>query len=224
MYYIGGETMEQQMGGQHPSSEQPTHDGGWLTGLKVMQEVHAGRILIDPFEKESINSNSYNYRLSSVLQRLTNEVIDCRLPDTFETIQIPDEGYILEPGECYLGATQETFGSDIYASLITGRSSVGRKFITNHITAGLIDQGFFGSITLEIVALRRARIYAGMPFGQIFWFTTCGLPRLYTGKYQGQDSPTPSKLGQDFATRITLDSQTERSDTVNAKDVDKKSA
>ena len=86
----------------------------------------------------------------------------------------------------------------MYASLVTGRSSVGRKFVTNHITAGLIDQGFIGNITLEIVVFKRTRVYPGMKFGQIFWFTTAGAPYLYDGKYQGQSGPTLSRLRVDL--------------------------
>jgi|KBSSwiStaDraftv2_1062776.scaffolds.fasta_scaffold87276_3 dCTP deaminase len=174
-----------------------TNTQGWLTGTRIRAEVEASRILIDPFLPDHLNPNSYNYRLSPVLKQLTAEVIDCRGEDEYAEILIPEEGYILEPGECYLGATVEVFGSDHYASLVTGRSSIGRKFLTNHITAGLIDQGFFGNITLEIVAYKRTRVYPGMKFGQIFWFTTSGEPMLYEGKYQGQRGPTPSRLRDD---------------------------
>lgn len=124
-------------------------------------------------------------------------MIDIKIPDEYETIEIPESGYVLSPGECYLGSTQEVFGSPIYASLITGRSSIGRKFLTNHITAGLIDQGFIGNITLEIVAHKPTKIYPGIEFGQIFWFTTFGYPFLYQGKYQNQYGPTISRFHED---------------------------
>jgi dCTP deaminase len=171
---------------------------GWLTGNKIWDEVRAYRIHIQPFDPDCLNPNSYNYHLASSLKRLTSKIIDCKKPDEFETIQLPEEGYVLEPNECYLGTTQEVFGSNFYASLVTGRSSVGRKFVTNHITAGLIDQGFFGNITLEIVAQKPTRVYPGMKFGQIFWFTTFGRPLLYKGKYQSQVAPTGSELHKDF--------------------------
>ncbi|MBV1849563.1 dCTP deaminase [Catellatospora tritici] len=175
----------------------PISAHGWLTGHKISEEVAAKRIVIEPFLPDHLNPNSYNYRLSPSLKRITSEVIDCKAEDEYDEIEIPEEGYILEPGECYLGATMEVFGSLHYASLVTGRSSIGRKFVTNHITAGLIDQGFFGNITLEIVAQKRTRVYPGMRFGQIFWFTTAGTPLLYEGKYQGQRGPTPSRLRED---------------------------
>jgi dCTP deaminase len=124
-------------------------------------------------------------------------VIDLRKPDEFEAITMDEEGYELQPFELYLGSTVERFGSDYFAALITGRSSIGRKFVTNHVTAGLIDQGFFGNITLEIVVHKPTRIYPNMKFGQIFWFSTMGPPQLYNGRYQSQAGPTGSKLHED---------------------------
>lgn len=171
---------------------------GWLTGKKIHQEVAEGRICVDPYSSDRLNPNSYNYRLSPQLKILVSEVIDCKGEDEYRDIIIPDGGYILYPGECYLGATMEVFGSDYYASLVTGRSSIGRKFVTNHITAGLIDQGFFGQVTLEIVVHKPTRVYPEMKFGQIFWFTTSGTPLLYDGKYQSQMGPTPSRLRADY--------------------------
>lgn len=183
------------------STEAPnTH--GWLTGNRIHEEVASGRIVIHPYNRKLLNPNSYNYRLSPILKRLTSEVVDCNTDDEYVDITIPEDGYILEPGECYLGATVEVFGSDSYASLVTGRSSIGRKFVTNHITAGLIDQGFFGNITLEIVSFKRTRVYPGMRFGQIFWFTTSGEALLYEGRYQGQRGPTLSRLHTDLFPQI----------------------
>jgi dCTP deaminase len=170
--------------------------GGWLTGSQIEDEVRRGNICIEPFDRTCLNPNSYNYHLSQHIKRLTNELIDCAEADEYEDIIIPPEGLILHPRECYLGCTVEQFHSDIYASLVTGRSSIGRKFITNHVTAGLVDQGFRGQITLEITVQRKTRVYPNMEFGQIFWFTTVGEATSYQGKYQSQNGPTPSQLHQ----------------------------
>jgi len=167
--------------------------GGWLSGPQIRREVEAGNISIDPFSVDQLNPNSYNYRLSPTILRLIGETIDVREEDSFEEIQVTEKGLLLLPSECYLGATLEKFGSNVFASLVTGRSSIGRKFITNHVTAGLIDQGFFGSITLEITVQRPTRIYPAILFGQIFWFTVVGQSELYAGKYSKQIRPTGSK-------------------------------
>lgn len=171
----------------------------WLTGNKIKTEVERKKITIDPFNIKQLNPNSYNYTLNPKLLRLTDKVLDLKKPDKYEEVQIDKDGYVLNPGECYLGATNEIFGSDVYASLVTGRSSVGRKFVTNHVTAGLIDQGFFGSITLEITVVKPTIVYPDIEFGQIFWYKTLGKPLLYTGKYQEQRNPTLSRLPLDFS-------------------------
>lgn len=173
------------------------YPGGWLTGAAIKSEWEAGRIHISDFSESRINANSYNYRISRHIKRHCGDIIDCRNEDVFEDIWLEDDGYILKPGECYLGSTIEEFGSNHFAALITGRSSIGRKFITNHICAGLIDQGFFGTLTLEISVLKETKIYPELLFGQIFWFTTFGPSRLYSGRYQNQTSPTASKMHLD---------------------------
>lgn len=177
--------------------ENGQYAGGWLSGVKVESEVRAGNITINPFLHECLNPNSYNYHIDKHLKRLVSPIIDCRKEDEYEDILMPKEGFVLEPGQCYLGSTKEVFGSNHYASLITGRSSIGRKFITNHVTAGLIDQGFFGQITLEITVQRKTRIYPLMRFGQIFWFSVIGSANLYRGKYQNQTGPKHSMLHED---------------------------
>lgn len=172
--------------------------GGWLSARAIQDAVKVGSIVISPFSLGQLNPNSYNYCLSPQIRRLSNKVVDAYAADEYEMLTIPDEGLILEPGECYLGSTSEVFGSATYAALITGRSSVGRKFITNHVTAGLVDIGFIGNLTLEIVVGKRTRIYPKMMFGQIFWFTLWGDPSVqYSGKYQGQSGPTESRLALD---------------------------
>lgn len=170
---------------------------GWLTGNEIESQVKLGTIIIEPFSIEYLNSNSYNYHLSPNIKHLTNDIIDLKKEDTYIEIVLTEDGYLLQPGECYLGATLETFGSSTFASLITGRSSIGRKFVTNHITAGLIDQGFIGNITLEIIVQKPTIIYPNIAFGQIFWFSVQGISRLYQGKYQNQRNATVSMLHLD---------------------------
>lgn len=170
----------------------------WLTGNQIKEEVETGGIVIEPFNTSNINPNSYNYTISPVILKNIDEIIDVKSIDSYEKITMTDKGYILEPGECYLGCTNEIFGTNKFACLVTGRSSIGRKFITNHVTAALIDQGFKGTITLEITVTKRTRIYPNITFGQIFWFTTFGEALLYQGKYQNQINPEPSKIYLDL--------------------------
>lgn len=172
---------------------------GWLTGAELSAERERGRIVISPFSSSLVNPNSYNYTLGNVVRRLTSPLIDLRGVEEYEEHCMGDEGMLLLPGECYLCHTSEIFGSRYYASLVTGRSSVGRKFITNHITAGLVDLGFFGQITLEVTVQRPTMVYPGVPFGQIFWFRVQGDRSIqYQGKYQSQEGPVQSRLSWDL--------------------------
>lgn len=174
-------------------------EGGWLSTSAIQETVDVGDIVISPFSTKRLNPNSYNYSLHKRILRMLSLEVDLLGEEVFEELEIKDEGLLLFPGECYLGATDEIFGSNFYASLITGRSSVGRKFITNHITAGLIDVGFCGRITLEITVQRPTRVYTSVPFGQVHWFSLVGKPIVYDGKYQNQHEATPSRLYQDNA-------------------------
>lgn len=168
--------------------------GGWLTGTEIERQVRSGKIYIDQFDPSRLNPNSYNYSLGSTVRRLLSPELDLKsFDDDYEDLHLKEDGLVLYPSECYLGTTNEIFGSDWFASLVTGRSSVGRRFVTNHVTAGLIDVGFHGNITLEITVQRPTRVYAGLPFGQIFWFSVVGDIELYDGKYQGQCGPTPAR-------------------------------
>lgn len=177
-----------------------SHSGGWLTGQQIAAAVDDGNITIQPFLPSLLNPNSYNYRLGPAIRRLLSTEIDLLGSEEYETLDIEQHGLVLHPGECYLGHTIEILGSPTFASLVTGRSTIGRKFVTNHITAGLVDVGFRGQVTLEIVVQRPTRVYAEIPFGQIYWFTLNGaaLPQ-YDGKYQGQLGPTAARRGQSNA-------------------------
>jgi len=180
---------------------------GWLTGKQVANEVRAGRIRIEPFDLNQLNPNSYDYGLAPLLRRLLPNserggipCIDPALEMQYEEIEIPPDGFLMKVEDAYLGHTVERFGSDHFASLCTGKSSVGRLFIKNHACAGLIDQGFFGHITLEMTAKLPTVVYAGMRVGQMFWFESVGECALYTGKYgEGKgNAAVPSRIHLDL--------------------------
>lgn len=177
----------------------------WLTGNQIIKEVVQDRIKILPFNETQVNPNSYDYRLAPVIRRiipnsLCNNIpcIDPKIETKYEEIVISDTGLLLLPGQCYLGHTVEVFGSNFFASLVTGKSSVGRLFINNHHCAGLIDQGFLANITLEITCQLPVLVYPYMRFGQIFWYQTFGEARLYQGKYQTNNAGEPSRIYLDI--------------------------
>ncbi|MEJ8650696.1 dCTP deaminase [Streptomyces sp. MS1.AVA.3] len=171
-----------------------------LTGPAITTSAHDGRLRIHPFEADQVNPNSYNVRLGSTLLTYTADVIDAHSPNPTRSFDISDDGYVLKPGELYLGHTLEEVGSDVFVPLLFGRSSVGRLGLFVEITAPIGDIGFHGQWTLMLSAIRPLRVYAGMKIGQIMFFVSTGDINLYTGKYQAAAGPQASGYWRDLAT------------------------
>lgn len=166
-----------------------------LTGPEIAAEVEAGAITIEPFDRKQLNPNSYNYRLGPELREVKDLPWDPKRPSR---IVIPSEGFVLEPGRFYLGATQELIGSDKYAISLIGRSTVARLGLFLQVTADLGHQGTKARWTLEMKAVQRLRVYAGMEIGQVSFWVPQGEPMLYKGKYAGDEKPRPSRLASEF--------------------------
>lgn len=172
-----------------------------LTGAEIRRQIDAGTIYIEPFLESHLGANSYDLRLSSqllVYDLSELQTLDMRRPAPVKKIEIPDAGYLLMPGTLYLGSTIERTKTDKFAPIIEGRSSVARLGITTHISAGYGDIGFDGHWTLEITAALPVIIYPNIRICQIAYFTVEGeIKSLYTGKYQHQALPEPSKIHVD---------------------------
>lgn len=141
-----------------------------LTGQEIEAERAKGAITLEPFSKELLNPNSYNYRLGDHLLLMDEDILDvARKPQTRKII-IPKQGYVLEPGRVYLGYTAETIGSQQYVPSLIGRSSMGRLGLFLQITADLGHLGTSHKWTLELKVVQPLRVYAGMRIGQVsFW-------------------------------------------------------
>ncbi|MDI2127156.1 dCTP deaminase [Yinghuangia seranimata] len=169
-----------------------------LTGPEITAAAHDGRLRIVPFEPEQVNPNSYNVRLGPTLLTYTGPVIDAHRPNPTRAHDIdPVDGFVLQPGELYLGHTIEEVGSDTFVPLLFGRSSVGRLGLFVEITAPIGDIGFHGQWTLMLSPVRPLRVYAGMKIGQIMFFVAVGPIALYEGKYQAATGPQPSAYWRD---------------------------
>ncbi|MDT3395361.1 dCTP deaminase [Streptomyces sp. B1866] len=170
-----------------------------LTGPEITAAAHDGRLTITPFDPEQVNPNSYNVRLGPTLLTYTARVIDAHQPNPTHTEEIGTHGYVLQPGELYLGHTIEQVGSDSFVPMLFGRSSVGRLGLFVEITAPIGDLGFHGQWTLMLSPVRPLRVYAGMRIGQVMFFVSTGAVELYAGKYQASAGPQPSRYWQDAA-------------------------
>lgn len=184
-----------------------------LSDGTIRSEIAAGRIVLDPYEPENIQPASVDVRCDKIFRVFHNgryPYIDVRKPmdDLTERVEIEgDQPFILHPGEFVLGQTLErvTVPDDLVARL-EGKSSLGRLGLLIHSTAGFIDSGFTGNITLELsnVANLPITIYNAMPIGQIsFMRLDAPAEKPYgaegmASKYQGQSEPTPSNYHLNF--------------------------
>jgi dCTP deaminase len=184
-----------------------------LSDRSIRAEIEAGRVVIDPYDPGLVQPSSIDVRVDRrfrVFQNSRYPYIDVRqaMEDLTELVEVDgEEPFILHPGEFVLGQTLErvTLPNDLVARL-EGKSSLGRLGLLIHSTAGFVDSGFSGNLTLELsnVANLPITIYHGMPIGQIsFMRMDSPVERPYgsgeTGsKYQGQGEPTPSRFYLNF--------------------------
>lgn len=169
-----------------------------LSGLKIKEEVNMKKIIINPFNNDNINPNSYNYTLGDYVKVYKNYVLDSKEKQEVDLIKIPDDGLIIEPDKVYLGYTEEIIGSDYYVPVITGRSSTGRLGLFVQITSDLVDIGFKGRLTLQLHSTQPVKIYKGMKIGQVMFWKVYGKVKLYDGKYQNSLVPRESEVWRDF--------------------------
>jgi dCTP deaminase len=184
-----------------------------LSDKTIRAELEAGGIVIDPLAEDAIQPSSVDLhvdRFFRVFRNDTSPFIDPKEPqdDLTELVEVADgKAFILHPGEFVLGSTRErvALGDDLVARL-EGKSSLGRLGLLIHSTAGFVDAGWDGHLTLELsnVANLPIAIYPGMKIGQIS-FLRMSSPAEHpygsdtTGsKYQGQRGPTPSRYYLNF--------------------------
>lgn len=192
-----------------------------LADRDIRAELGAGRVVIRPYDPADLQPSSVDLHLDRSFRVFRNNrypYIDVRSPqpDLTELLRIADdEPFVLHPGEFVLGQTVEwvELPDDLVARL-EGKSSLGRLGLLIHSTAGYVDPGWKGTLTLELsnVANLPIALYAGMRIGQISFFRMSsaverpyGSPALGS-KYQGQAEPTASAFHRDFAaTRQTTE-------------------
>lgn len=179
----------------------------------ITQEIEAGRIQLEPYDASMIQPASVDVRLDRFFRLFDNHKyahIDPSIDQSELTRLVevaPDEPFILHPGEFVLGATYEkvTLPADIAARL-EGKSSLGRLGLLTHSTAGFIDPGFSGHVTLELsnMATLPILLWPGSKVGQLCFFKLTSETEHpygsgpYGNRYQGQRGPTASRSYQNF--------------------------
>lgn len=179
-----------------------------LSDRSIREEIAAGRLVVEPFDEALLQPSSIDVRVAAQFRVFHNNrqpYIDVRRPlsDLTELVEVgEDEPFILHPGEFVLGSTLERVAvPDDLVARLEGKSSLGRLGLLIHSTAGYVDPGWDGNITLELsnVARLPITIYYGMRIGQLsFLRLTTPVDQPYRGKYQGQRGPTASRAYQDF--------------------------
>jgi dCTP deaminase len=184
-----------------------------LSDRDIRSELSSGRVGLDPLDLGMVQPSSVDVRLDRFFRLFDNhkyQHIDPSLdqPDLTRLVEVDaTEPFVLHPGEFVLGATYEviTLPDDIAARL-EGKSSLGRLGLLTHSTAGFIDPGFSGHVTLELsnVATLPITLWPGMKIGQLCFFRLSSPAEhpygsdKYGSRYQGQRGPTASRSFQNF--------------------------
>jgi dCTP deaminase len=145
-----------------------------LSDKRILEEIEKGNIQIEPFRRECLGTNSYDVHLGKYLATYKDEELDARRHNEIEEFEIPEEGFVLQPGTLYLGVTEEYTETHAHVPFLEGKSSAGRLGIFIHATAGKGDVGYCNTWTLEITVIQPIRVYAGMPVGQLIYFQVDG--------------------------------------------------
>lgn len=191
------------------------------TDTTILKEIENGNIIIEPFNRENLGTNSYDVTLGKTLKVYKDQYSQSFLtkmwrkffpkpldvknknPETIE-IEIPESGLILKPSEMYLGVTVEYTGTHNAVPILEGKSSLARLALKIHETAGFGDVGFCNHWTLEITVVYPTRIYPNMKIGQLSYHSITEKPLISynkkaSAKYtEVSNKPQASKMGENF--------------------------
>ena len=184
-----------------------------LSDRDIRAEVQSGRVRVEPYDEAMIQPSSIDVRLDRYFRVFENHkysVIDPSIEQSELTREVevgPKEFFILHPGEFVLASTYEVISlPDDLAGRLEGKSSLGRLGLLTHSTAGFIDPGFSGHITLELsnVANLPVKLFPGMKIGQLCLIRLSSPAEhpygsaVYGSRYQGQRGPTQSRSWMNF--------------------------
>ncbi|MDQ0173374.1 dCTP deaminase [Paenibacillus tundrae] len=160
-----------------------------LTGKEILRQVKQDNITIEPFNSNHINPNSYNYRIGRKILKVDKNISLGQTSQNTSYETIPEEGYLLEPGQLYLASTHETIGSNRYVTSLIGRSSIGRLGLYLQVSADLGNLGPAHKWTLELVCVQPIKIYPEMVIGQVSFWKPYGEIIEYSGEYSAYNNP-----------------------------------
>ena len=186
-----------------------------LSGQEIKKRM-GDSIVIDPFNEDHLNPNSYNLTLHDEVMVYEEVVLDMRQVNRVRRMKIPESGMVLTPNQLFLARTVERTETHDLVPMIEGRSSIGRLGLFVHVTAGFGDVGFKGYWTLEMFAVQPVRIYPGIQICQIFYHELAGDVTNYeNGKYQNNRDIHPSLLYRELNPDAEFDSPQMTLDFIN---------
>jgi len=168
-----------------------------LTGRQILEEVQAGRIVVDPFDPKRIEPNSYGFHLGDSLLVYRSDDLDPFAAKDVYRLKIPESGLVLEPERFYLGKTLEKMGSPCYAAHLYARFSTSSCGMFIQTSAPLGHTGAIIPWTLEIVVTQKIRIYSHILIGKICFWETFGEISPYNGKYRLSNTVVKSLLSRE---------------------------
>lgn len=169
-----------------------------LTWNEILKLHSEWKIKIDIFDKKNITTNSYDLHLWNKIIKYKNDILDTKTQNDYEIIDIPKDGYLLKQWEFILSSSKEKIGSDYYVPIIHNKSWIARLGLFVHITADLIDIGYYGNTTFQLFATLPVRIYQNMKIAQVSFWQPKGDINLYKWKYKSWEWPQASKIYLDF--------------------------
>jgi dCTP deaminase len=155
-----------------------------LSDKKILEGIENGEIVIEPYDRSCLGTNSYDVHLGKHLATYKDRILDAKKHNEIIHFEILEAGFVLQPGTLYLGVTEEYTETHASVPFLEGKSSIGRLGIDIHATAGKGDVGFCNTWTLEISVTMPVRVYAGMPIGQLIYFAVEGDIENYYNKKQ----------------------------------------
>jgi dCTP deaminase len=169
-----------------------------LSGDEIRERIGSD-IVLDPFNPNQLNANSYDLLLHDELLVYEEVVLDVKQPNRYRRLHIPPEGLILTPSQLYLGRSVERTETHNLVPMLEGRSSLARLGLFVHVSSGFGDVGFRGYWTLEMFAVQPIRIYPGIRICQILYHEISGGTQEYTSdKYQNNHDIQPSLMYKEF--------------------------
>jgi dCTP deaminase len=187
-----------------------------LSDKRILEEMERGTIVIDPFDRKHLGSNSYDVHLGKYLAVYRSDILDAREHNAVDHFEIPTTGLILLPHRLYLGVTEEYTETHRHVPFLEGKSSIGRLGIDIHATAGKGDVGFCNTWTLEISVRQPVRVYCGMPIGQLIYFEVSGdVLTPYSAKASAKygtrtDRPVESMMWRNFVDSSSPDTRNKK--------------